>query len=683
MFKKSRKQLYEEQLAEAIAARRQQFNELGDKVCSFFWDIGPEKGLSAREGQEEMAFEIIEAMKAERHIAVEAGVGIGKTYAYLLPLFYRTLRTRKPAVIATSNISLQEQLVGDIAVLGKMLHIVPRVVNIKGQGHYLCRQRCETVIMNEKDEEIIKLLNKMMESGNELSDWSFNVPDATWDKVNVKGYTGKRCSRCVHATQCKYYTLRRKVRVADGFIICNQDLLTANLKLRNRDLLYGEDFHLTSSQIFNPDLEYIVIDEAHNLESRVRNIYTSEYSLRDIQNLVSVAKRFTSHPGSSLGEKLETLERYLLELFSDFQTQIENADQIAKENKMNIELYSVIPNRQLSKKIEDMLSDITIELSIYSDDRINIDSEIEEIDEARSFFNLFSMEKSSYIFWLQKKGRGQRGIIISGCPKDMGDICKRLYFSDPRFKVIMTSATLTTESTSSGYGYFASTVQLPDSVVLAEPKPSPFNYDEHAMIYYKESMPHPTKQRDEFIAAGTEEIIKLLSITGGKAMILFTSKYDMNEVYEKMQGRVPYKLLIQGKGSSQKEIIEEFKKDVDSVLLGTGSFWEGISIEGKALSNLIIFRLPFPAPDPIIDYKRSQASDHLMEVDVPEMIIKMKQGIGRLIRNETDKGIVSILDHRIGPAYHARYSENLWDALPIKKKTTDLDEIDRFYRMLK
>jgi len=211
----------------------------------------------------------------------------------------------------------------------------------------------------------------------------------------------------------------------------------------------------------------------------------------------------------------------------------------------------------------------------------------------------------------------------------------------------MTSATLSSDGVDN-YDYFIANVNLPvDETLICDSKKSPFDYDSQAMIYYTEDIPHPTKEREAFIEAGVEEIVKLLNITNGKAMILFTAKRDMLEVYKILRERVSYKILMQSSKSSQNDVIKEFKTDVNSVLLGTGSFWEGISIEGRALSNLIIFRLPFPVPEPIIDYKRSISKDGLMEVSVPEMIIKLKQGIGRLIRNENDFGIVSIIDSRL------------------------------------
>ena len=165
-------------------------------------------------------------------------------------------------------------------------------------------------------------------------------------------------------------------------------------------------------------------------------------------------------------------------------------------------------------------------------------------------------------------------------------------------------------------------------------------------------------------------------------MILFTAKSDMIEVYEGLKERVPYRVLMQNGSASQSDTIAEFKKDVNSVLLGTGTYWEGISVEGIALSNLIIFKLPFPVPEPIIDYKIKAADNGLMEVLVPEMIIKLKQGIGRLIRSDKDFGIVSIIDSRVGENSNALYKSVIWESLPIKNRTSDINEVAEFYKKL-
>ncbi len=203
------------------------------------------------------------------------------------------------------------------------------------------------------------------------------------------------------------------------------------------------------------------------------------------------------------------------------------------------------------------------------------------------------------------------------------------------------------------------------------------------MIYYCSDLPHPTKYHEGFIEKAVARLIELFAISHGRALVLFTAKSDLEEVYEKLlRMNLPYKILAQQRNSSQEKILNEFRQNVDSILLGTGSYWEGINIEGKSLSNLIIFRLPFPVPDPVIQYKGSIPKDALMDVNVPEMILKLKQGIGRLIRNYNDKGIVSIVDPRLSEDSTAPYKDIVWASLPIHNRTNNLIKIKEFYNKL-
>ena len=201
------------------------------------------------------------------------------------------------------------------------------------------------------------------------------------------------------------------------------------------------------------------------------------------------------------------------------------------------------------------------------------------------------------------------------------------------------------------------------------------------MVYYAKNMPHPVKEREEFIKAGAMEIEKLIEITKGRALILFTAKSDLKAVYNILKERnLGYRLLRQRASSSQDELLHQFKEDENSVLLATGTFWEGIDVPGKALSNVIIFKLPFPVPDPIIEYKRNTSEDFLMEVSVPLMVVKLRQGVGRLIRNHKDKGIVAILDPRISDNSKRPYRDLVFNALPIKNKTQDMNKLKGFWK---
>ena len=201
------------------------------------------------------------------------------------------------------------------------------------------------------------------------------------------------------------------------------------------------------------------------------------------------------------------------------------------------------------------------------------------------------------------------------------------------------------------------------------------------MLYTTSSLPYPRiDKREEYRAQSVAEIVKLLKVTHGRSLILFTAKNDMEYVYKQLSNmRLPYKIIMQSSGASQEYLLDKFRNDTDSVLLGTGTLWEGINVEGESLSQVIIFKLPFPVPDPIIDYKMSLVKDPIAEVAVPEMIIKLKQGAGRLIRCGSDKGIVSILDPRVSMASKASYKEKALEALPEKNRTESIEELTRFW----
>jgi ATP-dependent DNA helicase DinG len=318
--------------------------------------------------------------------------------------------------------------------------------------------------------------------------------------------------------------------------------------------------------------------------------------------------------------------------------------------------------------------------------------------------------KNENLFWLEVSG--EKSIRVMQCPKNTREKIISLFFENKPLatntysllggssqkskiqSIIFTSATLSNGVAASDkekYSYFIENTGFPvennGEEYIKTPIPSPFPYDKHAMIYYAENLPHPTRSRQEFNQKGVRLAIEILKITEGRGLMLFTAKTDLDEVYYILCGEnLPFKILRQSRNSSQEKVLDDFRKDIHSVLLGTGAFWEGIDIPGESLSNVIIFRLPFPVKDTIIEYKHEIAKEKnmlpIMSVDVPEMIIKLKQGIGRLIRNESDKGIVSILDPRLGSTFPREYQETVWRSLPIKNRTSDIKELGKFFESI-
>ena len=487
--------------------RKADLQAIGEKVTSFFWDIAPEHGFELREGQQDMSFEIVDALIHNQHFAVEAGVGIGKSYGYLVPVLLYNKKTNKPVIVATSTIALQEQLWNDVHDIMPLLSTKPEVILAKGQTHYLCHKRANEYL-NTSDSIIPQELADGVAKGfEERKQFPTSLQQNIWDKVNIQRFSMRNCGSC--EKKCLYYAIRSQLRYTDGIVLCNQDFLTAHLRQVRRGL----------DGLINREADLIVVDEAHNLDDKVRSATTERINQGKLLGLIKSATN-----------------------------------------------------------------------EVKPADRQNVYQETNDAQkEIRTFFDCLKAQVQH---------------------------------------------------------------QINDA-------------------------------KQAFIEQGVQRLIEVLDISGGKALVLFTAKSDMEEVYAILSQRdLPYKILMQQSGSSQDQVLNEFKENTDSVLLGTGAYWEGISIEGKSLSNVVIFRLPFPVPDPIINYKASIAKDALMDVNVPEMVIKLKQGIGRLIRNFTDTGIVCIIDRRLRDEPAERYHDITWSSLPIKNRTKSLDELRRFYNSL-
>lgn len=661
--------------------RKEQLYDIGDKVMSFFYDEGEVKhGFEQREGQQDMAFEILDAIKNQQHIVIEAGVGIGKSFAYLVPLLYYNQRTGKPVIIATSTIALQEQLMNDVNRLKPLLKVSPEVILAKGQTHYLCKERANQYLSDKKAELRKEIKNCINDGCMDRNSFPIAIPQKIWDKINIQRYEKKACGTC--RQPCAYRNMRLNLKVTNGIILCNQDFLTAHL-MSSR---FGGEGLITGMA------EIVVVDEAHNLEDKVRSATTTRFSRNALNGKIRAAQKSVKATQQEYVEKEVSMALGAVRLFFDaLGEQVKQQIEKSEQDMKYAERFFFDPTDDIMGLLDDLadrIGEAAGQIDIYS----SLDIEHGGVDNGvgEELMNI-SLDLSDLrdapggkLIWIEQRGKD---IELVCCPKDTNGIIRSRYFRGS-VQTILTSATLT-YSNGSGleelYSYFIRNTGFPcgGDGVLSEPKPSPYPYDEHAMIYYCDDLPHPTREREAFLHAGAERVVEILKISSGKALVLFTAKTDMEGIYRILcSKKLPYKILMQQPGASQDKVLSEFREDVDSVLLGTGAYWEGISIEGKSLSNLIIFRLPFPVPDPIIEYKASVAKDPLMEVQVPEMITKLKQGIGRLIRNYTDTGIVSIIDPRLSDAKPARYRDITWDSLPIKNRTSDIKELAAFYAQL-
>lgn len=651
---------------------------IGEKVTSFFWDVAPEHGFEMREGQQDMSFEIVDALIHDQHFAVEAGVGIGKSFGYLVPVLLYNKKMKKPVIVATSTIALQEQLWDDVHDVMPLLNTDPEVILAKGQTHYLCHKRANEYLSMDGAVIPKELADGIEEGFQERKQFPPFLPQNIWDKVNIQRFSMRNCGPC--EKKCLYYAIRSQLRYTDGIVLCNQDFLTAHL----RQIRRGQD------GLINRDADLIVVDEAHNLDDKVRSATTERINQGKILGLIkSATNEVKPSDRQNVYAEANEAQRAIRTFFDCLKAQVQQQINNAQQDMRYADRFFFDDSAEsidLLRSMVDATKNSALSIQIYASFEYHGRSTAasDDLDELTENLTEMIEELDDYLLWIERKG-SQAELVY--CPKNTREITKRLYFSG-KARTILTSATLTNTTEGSledQYAYFISNTGFPtdEHGCLSEPKPSPYPYDEHSMIYYCDDLPHPTKEHEAFIEQGVQRLLEVLDISGGKALVLFTAKSDMEDVYSILsQKELPYKVLMQQSGSSQDQVLKEFRENTNSVLLGTGAYWEGISIEGKSLSNVVIFRLPFPVPDPIINYKASIADDALMDVNVPEMVIKLKQGIGRLIRNFTDTGIVCIIDRRLRDEPAERYHDIAWSSLPIKNRTKSLDELRRFYEGL-
>lgn len=625
-------------------------------------------GLELREGQYQMALSIYEAIESNEHLIIEAGVGIGKSYAYLIPLMYYYYLTNQSFIISTSTIALQEQLEKDIKKLSAQLNIPMDVVVAKGMTNFLCLNKVEQIIKNNVNNKIINKINTNKQDRKDYPD----IKDIDWKTVCVDNCTYNKCSNC---NNCEFYKRREQMKSVKGAVICNHDLLILDLSRGNG--LYGR-------QLLKK-VNYIVCDEAHNLESKVRSFYTKEMNVDlakgiikeaiavlerlrvyeyDYNNSIRLIQKLSTHISENVAKKISELSKKGIDLVDCNGLEFTFDDDV----------------RILSKQLLELFSNIGDSIQMFSN------KDTEELEESiysmRQMFSILEEgNNGNYLFWIEHKKRRD---YIYYAPKDIDKISYGLFFDRENFSslygniktFIFTSATLSIGK--DDYSYFTNNIgadKVEKDLTIEYSYDSPYNYDENSLLYCCNDIESPSVNKDKYLQQLVDKIKELIKLTNGKAMVLFTSKSDMEYVYSKIGTKLnDINIYIQNDGSSQEKVKEQFKNEINSVLFSTGIFWEGIDIKGKSLSNLIIARLPFPVVDPIMEFKKSKYKNGFKKVYIPEMLIKLKQGVGRLIRSEDDKGIVCILDSRMND----KYKELIRKSIPIKNFTSEIKDVEQF-----
>ena len=614
-----------------------------------------------RHEQLHMAHEVSRAFTASEHLIVEAGTGIGKSFAYLIPAISLALKAEQTVVISTNTISLQEQLITkDIPFLRRILPRDFNAVLAKGRGNYLSRRRLSTLLMAQRG-----LFDTMeeVEQIAEIEEWAEHTQDGSradlpwqpfpqvWNKVasDRDNCLGRQCP--THGT-CFYFNARREMREAD-LLIVNHHLLFSDLAIRkNNDDGAG----------ILPDYDYLVIDEAHHLEATATKHASLEFSNTQVKWLLDslynerseggLAKQFNS---TELMVRVTEARKQANILFGDIIAEIGEAhgDTLTKR----IEKSNFINNG-----LDAPLAEIERTLKRLHDDAQNDDDEQELTAHHRQCERLrdeldtiIRQTDADSVYWAEITHRGRFSrILLNATPANVNKMLQENLFTT-KSSVVMTSATL---STNRNFDYFKKRVGISGARELLVD--SPFNFKQQVQMHLPRSMPHPNSS--EFTPAAIREIKRYLKLTEGKAFVLFTSYKMMDEVYDAVAPyleRLGIDAFKQGGELSRTAMLQAFREDTNSVLFGTSTFWEGVDVRGEALSNVIITRLPFEVPThPVMEARvkqiKERGGNEFFEFSLPEAILRLKQGFGRLIRTQTDKGIVVILDPRIKTGSYGR-----------------------------
>jgi ATP-dependent DNA helicase DinG len=616
-------------------------------------------GYEFRSSQLEMAKMVDEAFQKRQHAIIEAGTGTGKTLAYLIP----AIRSGRRVVISTATKSLQEQLFNkDVPFLQK--HFAPnlKAALMKGRNNFLCRTKVNQMegqaVLKGIDEidwfSQIRDWSKLTETGDR-SELTFLPDDAElWHRIDARSdlCTGQKCS---DFNRCFITAMHQRAQEAD-LIIVNHHLFFADLAIRQDD--FGSIL---------PEYSAVVFDEAHEIEDvasdyfgRRVSSYQFEELSRDTENMLRVL-RIEAGPVRKHLTRVRERGRSFFENFPEREGRFAFG---AAERKTFLEKHHEAFDGVAAavKRIETELSAITPK----PEEVITLARRAAELRRELEF--LMESEEKSYVYWYERRGKG---VILTATPIDVSEILREKLF-EQFDSVVLTSATL---AVGSRFDYLKQRLGvLPAKEVVL---PQEFNFREQALLYIPAGM--PDVRHETFSARCAQEIVKLLEISQGRAFCLFTSYAQMRDVYQRVSGCVGFPLLLQGT-APKSVLLDRFRMTPNAVLFATASFWQGVDVPGAQLSCVIVDKLPFAVPsDPIVAARvralQEDGRNAFAEYQVPEAVLALKQGFGRLIRSKTDRGILAILDNRIS---RMQYGRIFLESLPEYKTTQDLAEVARF-----
>jgi ATP-dependent DNA helicase DinG len=612
-----------------------------------------------RSSQLAMAKITDEAFAKHQHVVIEAGTGTGKTLAYLIP----AIRSGRRVVVSTATKSLQEQLFQkDVPFLQK--HFAPnlKAALMKGRANFLCRQKVHMMesqpVLKGIDEidwfSQIKDWEKLTETGDR-SELTFLPDDAElWNRIDARSdlCTGRKCTEF---QSCFITAMHQRAEEAD-LIIVNHALFFADLAMRQDD--FGSIL---------PEYSAVVFDEAHEIEGVASDYFgrqVSSYKFEELGRDTENTLRVLQIDAAPLRKQLMRMRERARSFFERFPEREGRYPFGSAERNAFLD-----QNREAYDDLATAVKRVEAELSALTPKPEEIVALARRAAEMRRELTfLLESEEKSYVYWYERRGRG---VFLAATPIDVSEILREKLF-DQFDTVVLTSATLAVGGRFDYLKQRLGVLPANESVL-----PQEFDYPTQALLYLPPSLPdvrHPS-----YAAMAADEITRLLEISQGRAFCLFTSYAQMKDLYERLSGRLKFPFFIQGT-APRSILLDRFRTTPNAVLFATSSFWQGVDVPGAQLSCVIIDKLPFAVPsDPIVAARvralQEDGRNAFAEYQVPEAVLALKQGFGRLIRSKTDRGVLSILDNRIR---RMQYGKIFLESLPEYTTTQDLAEVARF-----
>ncbi|HLL76586.1 MAG TPA: ATP-dependent DNA helicase [Pyrinomonadaceae bacterium] len=629
-----------------------------------------------RPGQIEMAGAVLRAFEERRHLVVEAGTGTGKTLAYLVPAIAAATARGARVIVSTGTKNLQEQLMEkDIPFLQRVLPKKFTAAYMKGRGNYACLQRikrAETSPILEGLDDIdyfdaVRRWARDSQTGDraELTELPENL--SFWRHVDARSET---ClgQKCPEYDPCFVTRMRQRAQDAD-IVIVNHHLFFADLALRGGK--YGQVI---------PDYSAVIFDEAHQIEDVAAEYFGMQVSSYQIEDIIRDLQTLPI-TDSDANKELSRASARVMKLADRFWSGFQSIR--AEEGRASIPPNAFArknwngDNEKTPLGESYVLLDTALErmetiIDVLRDQPPEVENFLDRIRLLRfHLLEIVAGDKSQFVYWIEKRGRGT---FLRASPIDVSTLLQDKLF-DRVETCVLTSATL---ASAGSFRFVRERLGLDEEKTEELIAPEAYDYGRQAVLYLPPRMPDP--RSPQFAEAAADEVVRILEVTRGRAFVLSTSTSGMRALYERVAPRVDFPCLVQG-DASKSYLLEKFRQTPGAVLFATSSFWQGVDVRGEQLSCVVIDKLPFAVPtDPVVAARQRFIEDaggsSFYEYSVPQAIITLKQGLGRLIRSATDRGVLSILDPRLRTQ---PYGRQFLKSLPPCRTTSDLAEVARVF----